>query len=395
MNEHESKPHILIETSSFDRGGLEKVVLDSAILFRTFGYKVTIISTGTIGLLGEQARSEGIAVYGFKSRRKMSFFLLRHRPIVALSHFADFGYPVYRLLRIPNITFIHNVYAFLDSKSKKQIIKNDKFVSRYISVSKTATLYAVNKLQLAPQKIETIPNGIIVSNHESSKANTGQLAIPTKLEIKEEDFVFLNVAAYNLHKGHYLMAAALKEVIKIYPSTKILCIGAEVYPPHLMELKNYLQEHGLAGNMILAGHFANPSIFYLRANCFLLPSFIEGWSIAMTEAMFYEVPMILTAVGGAPEVIFDNDIGIMIPNEYGDVTNLDLELLNELTYSPQSYHVTEILRDAMIDMIENEKKWKSKAKASRKRVIESHDFELIVRKYIDQINNVTDKKGRT
>jgi glycosyltransferase involved in cell wall biosynthesis len=147
--------------------------------------------------------------------------------------------------------------------------------------------------------------------------------------------------------------------------------------------------------MILAGHFANPSIFYLRANCFLLPSFIEGWSIAMTEAMFYEVPMILTAVGGAPEVIFDNDIGILIPNEYGDVTNLDLELLNELTYSPQSYHVTEILRDAMIDMIENEKKWKSQAKAARKRVIESHDFELIVSKYIDQINNVTDKKGRT
>ena len=394
MNKNESKPHIVIETSSFDRGGLEKVVLDSAMLFRKFGYRVTIISTGTLGLLANQSRSEGIATYGFRSRWKIVLFLMRDRPIVALSHYADFGYPVYRLLKIPNITFIHNVYAFLDSKSKKQILKNDRYVSRYISVSNTASLYAVKKPHLAPEKIETISNGIIVSEHIANETKARRLPILTNPKIKDKDFVFLNVASYNLHKGHYLMAAALKEVIKIYPSTKILCIGAEVYRPHLNELKDYLQEQNLVDNMILAGYFASPSEFYLRANCFLLPSFIEGWSIAMTEAMFYEVPMILTAVGGAPEVILKNDIGILIPNEYGDVTNLDLELLNKLTYSPQNYQVTKILSNAMIDMIENEKKWKLQAKVARKKVIEFHDFENIVSKYIDQINVVTKKRGK-
>jgi len=131
----------------------------------------------------------------------------------------------------------------------------------------------------------------------------------------------------------------------------------------------------------------------LRADCFLLRSFIEGWSIAMTEAMFYKLPMILTETGGASEVIHNEDVGILIRNEYGDVANLDLELLNKLSYKPQSYKTTNDLIDAMINMIENRHDWCEKEAASSGKVLSSFDFRNVVKRYVDEIYFVTERKN--
>ena len=112
----------------------------------------------------------------------------------------------------------------------------------------------------------------------------------------------------------------------------------------------------------------------------------------MTEAMFYQLPMILTETGGAAEVIEDNDIGILIPNEYGDVANLDLELLNSLSYVPQSYKTTGDLTDAMINMIEDRQKWRSQAEASREKVLMSYNLQRVVRNYVNEIQFVFESK---
>ena len=382
------KSNIFIETASFDTGGLERVILDSALILRELGFRITIFSTGTVGLLASEAKDAGLRVLKVNKRSKLIRMLILDRPSVVLSHFSDFGYPIYGILKIPNITFIHNVYAFLDEKQKQSILKNDKYVSRYISVSKCATNYAIEKLFLNPGKIATIPNGIIVSKHIAKQENSKNKEFPLLEVVSPKDYVFLNVAAYNLHKGHYLIASALKIVLEKYPNTKIICIGSEVYKPHLDDLKAYIKKEKLDKNLFLAGHFNDVTPFYIRANCFLLPSFIEGWSIAMTEAMFYEIPMILTETGGAPEVISNKDIGILIPNEYGLASDLDLDLLNKLAYVPQKYSIVEILAAGMIDMIENEKIWHEKAKLGRQKVIQNYDFQNVVRKYIEQIELV-------
>ena len=388
MLKKSKKYHIIIETSSFDTGGLERVVLDSALLFKENGYKVSIFSTGKLGLLAMESKRHGIKVFGGRSYVKLGMFLCFARPTVSISHFANFGYPIYKFFGIPNITFIHNIYAFLDEDKKRKLLEDDKYVTRYISVSDTATSYAVNNLNLSPLKIATIPNGIIVSQHEDLLRESTNLLPQDIPGLNDTDFIFLNVAAYNLHKGHYLMASALKEVNSVHPNAKILCVGSEVYLPHLQELKKYLIDQNLTNNMILAGYFSNVTPLYLRADCFLLPSFIEGWSIAMTEAMFYELPMVLTKVGGAPEVIEENDIGILISNEFGEIDKLNLDLLNEISYSPREYAVVGELRDAMINMIENSTSWQARAKLGKQKVISHYNFESIIMSYIAEIEFV-------
>jgi glycosyltransferase involved in cell wall biosynthesis len=131
----------------------------------------------------------------------------------------------------------------------------------------------------------------------------------------------------------------------------------------------------------MPGYFTNVEAFYQMADAFLLPSFIEGWSIAMNEAMFHAKPMILTDTGGAGEVIEDNDIGILIPNEYGAVNNLHCRLLDDLAYNRRSYAITDQLVAAMCDFADNREQWNKAGEKGRDKLLQRHSFEDVVQRY--------------
>ena len=119
------------------------------------------------------------------------------------------------------------------------------------------------------------------------------------------------------------MADAMRYVLRRRSDIKILCVGNVVVPQHFEALRSYLREQGLAGHILLPGYYENVEDPLRIADAFLLPSFIEGWSIAMNEAMFYGKPMILSDIGGAAEVIDNSDTGLLLPTEYEDFTKLD------------------------------------------------------------------------
>ena len=57
-----------------------------------------------------------------------------------------------------------------------------------------------------------------------------------------------------------------------------------------------------------------------EANCFVLPSYVEGLPMALLEAMAYKLPVIVTDVGDMPKVITDGREGFVIKS--GDVKAL-------------------------------------------------------------------------
>jgi glycosyltransferase involved in cell wall biosynthesis len=255
----------------------------------------------------------------------------------------------------------------------------------YISVSPKATRYASNKLGVDAAKIVTIPNGLILPEHQdrvlqATSADRGQFGL------KPGDYVFLNVASYNLHKGHYLMAQAMEIIRTQRSDIKLVCVGNEIYPPHVQQLRDYLKSRGLESSMSLPGFYPDVTPFFKMADAFVLPSFIEGWSIAMNEAMFYKKPMILSDTGGASEVIENEDIGILLNNEYGDVINLDAQMLDELAYSPRDYLTAPDLANAMLRFANDPMKWEAAGRLGHSKVVNRYNFSDVVNRYIDIIH---------
>lgn len=391
-----SKLRLLIELASFDKGGLEKVVLDSAIAFNRDRFDVTIVTAGTVGHLGAVAREAGLRVIGLPERDTLGAYsqlLSQIQPNLAMSHFSYVGYPLFAKFGIRNITFIHNVYAFFSAEQARAFAENDKYVDRYISVSKNATRYAAAKLGVKPEKVITVPNGLIISEHEAREQKPRTLR-RVDLGIGETDYVFANVASYNLHKGHYVMVDAMKRIVAKRSDIKILCVGNPVFAPHVEALKQLIKREGLEKHMLMPGYVADVADVHRLADAFLLPSFIEGWSIAMNEAMFYEKPMILTDTGASAEVIEDDDVGILLPNEYGDTTELDSVTLDQLAYAPRAYTITPRLVEAMETMANHREEWAERGKLGRAKIYSSYDFREIVRRYEEVIEEVVREQRR-
>ncbi|MBW0446938.1 glycosyltransferase family 4 protein [Paraburkholderia phenoliruptrix] len=392
----DGKLGVLIELSSFDKGGLEKVVLDSAIAFDRQRFDVTIVTPGKVGHLGAVAREAGLRVIGLPASNQQGAYdrLLRELGIdVAMSHFSNAGYPLFARYQIPNITFIHNVYAFFSAEQAEAFARSDRYVDCYVSVSNNATRFAVRNLGVDASKIITVPNGLIIAEHEAREKKPVKLT-RAELGLADSDYVFANIASYNLHKGHYVMADAMRHLLQKRRDVKILCVGNVVYPPHVDALRAYLKEHGLDQHILMPGYFPDVEDVHRVADAFLLPSFIEGWSIAMNEAMFYRKPMILTDTGASAEVIEDNDIGILVPNEYGDTPDLNSRLLDELAYAPHNYKIAPVLAEAMNEMASDREKWRARGEGGRRKIYERFDFSNIVKRYEEIIENAVRQKSR-
>jgi glycosyltransferase involved in cell wall biosynthesis len=238
----------------------------------------------------------------------------------------------------------------------------------------------VGRLGINAEKIVTVPNGLIMAEHEARKA----FAVPamrSEYGIKDSDYLFLNVASYNLHKGHYLMVDAMRKILKVRNDIKILCIGNVINPAHVKELKRYLNNEGLDRHILMPGHFPNIESFYQISDAFLLPSFVEGWSIAMNEAMFYEKPMILTDTGAAAEVIENNDIGILLDNEYGDILDLNHNKLDDVAYRRREFRTSSILADAMMQFANNREYWQAAGRKGKEKLMRHYDFANTVDTY--------------
>lgn len=380
---------ILIELPSFDKGGLQKVVLDVALGLTRLGYELMIVTCGPLGSLSREAQAAGIYVRHLSTDSAAEAYpalINEFRPAVAQAHFSDVGYPYLAAHGVPIICFIHNVYAFLPKQAREAFRAGDRYVSKYIAVSRKAAEYAFANLGIARDKVFIVPNGLDFSKYPLDSRSRISRA---QFGIKEDDYVFLNPASYNLHKGHYLIAAAMKRVLAVRQDVRVLCVGNEIFAPHVKALKAHLASEGLDQHILLPGYFENIADLMNVSDAFLLPSFIEGWSIAMNEAMHYAKPMILTDTGGASEVIENNDVGILLPTEYQDFLKLDSAELDRLAFTPQDYRLAQPLSEAMLAFSSDRERWRQAGLRGRAKLHERHSFEGVLLRYREIMDTLT------
>jgi glycosyltransferase involved in cell wall biosynthesis len=145
-----------------------------------------------------------------------------------------------------------------------------------------------------------------------------------RINKNKDKFVFLTVGRFVPVKNIGMQIEAMKEVAKKYPSAELWIIGDGP------EKKNYeLQitrpprksacwrcgqaNYKLQKNIKLLGWQDDLNKYYNMADVFVLSSDSEGWGMAVIEAASFGLPIIMTDVGCAREVIKDNESGIIIP----------------------------------------------------------------------------------
>lgn len=372
------KVHILIEVPTLDKGGMEQVVLSMVSTLPKEVFRFLIICVREGGYTAERCRRLGVPVEVLHAEDAAAYqrLLERFQPDLLVSHYSHFGLPLVSRLGIPIIMFVHGLYAWFREGTLGEMGEWDRYVTRYVAISHEVAEYLVQRFHVDREKICVIHNGVeIVTTMED--ANGGKRA---DWGLQPEDYVFLNVAALSPTKGHFVLLEALWRLAPRRPEVKVLCVGPvldEEYYQRVLAKRQALQ---LEERLIFAGFQPRVSPYYRLADAFVFPSVLEGFGLAKLEAMAHGLPLILTRVGDSDKLIENNDIGLMIPNTYGDLPRLDFANVLAHLHDEAPANAAD-LAAAMEEFVLHREQWRLAGRRGREKVLRSFTVERAARHY--------------
>ena len=380
MIDETERINLLIETPFLDKGGLENVIYGIATKINSSLFNPVIVCTEKGGHIAEKIRRAGIPVevLGKEKEEEYLEILRRYRIDLVNSHYSFLGTPIAHQRGIPVVSFLHSIYSWYSHSILDEFRVADQYISKYIAVSRLVASFARHRFNIPPHRMKIIPNGLNI-DHLKRGESSGHLT-RNDLGMKDEDFIFLHVGAINQAKMHNLLIAAMKEMSKTYPSVKLLCVGQVLDEDYNQFIRKKVEEYGLDPYIKFIGFVENPVPYYQLADAFLLPSLIEGWSLTVLEAMYYKLPLILTSVGGAQELIDNNDIGLLIENCCEDPIQLEgseWAFYSHLDYPKNTPHLVR----AMQDIYTHRQIWKEKARKGKTKVLSQFTLEKIIQEY--------------
>ncbi|MFN0279630.1 MAG: glycosyltransferase [Pyrinomonadaceae bacterium] len=169
-------------------------------------------------------------------------------------------------------------------------------------------------LRIDESRITTIYNGIDPTNlvcdvYESER-------IRDELGFSRDTFVYLSVGRLAPQKNYALLLRVFSQLLTTIPQARLVIVGVGPIEAELTKLANSLQ---ITSKVHFLGERKDIGACLEMADVFVMPSLFEGMPLALLEAMFKELPCIVSRIEVLKEVIEDNKNGLLIdpntPNE--------------------------------------------------------------------------------
>jgi glycosyltransferase involved in cell wall biosynthesis len=181
-----------------------------------------------------------------------------------------------------------------------------KLPDRVICVSEAVKQVVIEREGLDPRRAVVIHNGV-----EPRTGNGNRLDARRDLGLGSEDLVVGMVANLNRRvKGvaHFLEAIPL--IVESVPSARFVIFGRGREERGLKERARSLE---IEPYVIFAGFRPDIDRLYSAMDVSVLTSLSEGLSISLLESMKHGLPVVVTHVGGNPEVVIDEETGYLVP----------------------------------------------------------------------------------
>ncbi len=134
-----------------------------------------------------------------------------------------------------------------------------------------------------------------------------------KTDARFRDYSFKMIAAGRFvekEKNFLMLIDMMAEFIKICPTALLVIVGEG---PDRGTYESGIAFHGLEKNVLIEQWRNDLFSFYKSFDLFLLSSNYEGWGRAVIEAMAAGLPVVMTDVGLAGEIVKDGENGAVIP----------------------------------------------------------------------------------
>ena len=204
-----------------------------------------------------------------------------------------------------------DIQEFANSKGAfhKNLTKMLKFSNEIVCCSNQLRNKAIAQLPSINKNIfHCIYNGINPEQIEKS------IDSPSTIQPLPQKYI-LTLGTYSSIKGHDLLIKAFNQITVQFPDIHLVIAGRNTeYSKKTTELITSLH---LENKITCLYDLSHPDAMHVLKNCFIFsfPSRNEAFGISLVEAGYFSKPIIATKVGGIPEVIINNETGILVPSE--------------------------------------------------------------------------------
>jgi glycosyltransferase involved in cell wall biosynthesis len=341
---------VLIQVDDFDRGGMENMILLLAEGLRGRGMDMSLLVLGRLGPAAEHARNAGLRVLTLPESRRDDAYrvLLRERRIQLVNaHYSTYGAALVAEIGIPFVQVVHNAYVWLDDRALVQYRQADPHTTAYLCVSAQVARYSDCAMGLSASRMIVVPNGIDGSRLERARGlPPGRLR--AELGLSGDSYVFLNVASIHATKAQDALVMAFASVLETHPHARLLIVGPASDRAYETRLRRLIARLGLDSSVILTGQRDDIARFYWMADAFVLPSYWEGWSLALTEAVYAGLPIVATDVGGARELLAEGP-GRLVKPPFESISDLSFRTIGRLVHGQDPPFITR-LAESMRDV---------------------------------------------
>lgn len=212
------------------------------------------------------------------------------------------------IFRIKVKVILHKKTIFPIKNKKYSVYKyNHISIKQIICVSEASKNSIISKIKIIPIKV--VYDAI-------------QIESDFKKDKVLNSFIVLNIANHTRHKNLFtLLDVANCCINENKLPFKFIQLGHGKLTPSLIEKRDALN---LTNDFEFKGFIENVEEYFCKSDVFIFTSIREGLGVSLLEAIKYNLPIVSSNAGGIPEVIENNNDGLLcdFDDVYGYVENL-------------------------------------------------------------------------
>jgi glycosyltransferase involved in cell wall biosynthesis len=212
----------------------------------------------------------------------------------------------------PKTVFTVHGLSILDPNYKKNLLLKPiywlifKFLLSFVDVP----VFISNKNLENIKKLKLVKSGVVIYNGipepEFLEKEIARKFFEEKIKINlENKFLIGSIGRLDYQKNYEFLIEVFPEILKIKPEAIAIIIGEG---PERKKLENLIKKTNLKEKIFLIGELKNASKYLKSFDLFILPSRYEGLSITLIEALFAQIPILASDVGGNKEIVGENFI---------------------------------------------------------------------------------------
>lgn len=259
-----------------------------------------------------------------RAARAVAGIIRRERPDVMKTDLfdANLSAVLARLVagRVPLVTTLHNLdyesstiaASHLPPRRVEVLRRIDRLAVRsgatYVACSHAVAQSAIEHLAVPAQRMHVIYNS--VDPDEMRAPAETSAAVRRELGIDPDALVVLTIGRHDPQKAQDVLVRAFAAAAPELGDAHLVIVGRG---PGEAMLRGLAADGGVAERVHLTGPRTDVSAVLGAADVFALPSWFEGFPVALVEAMSAGLPIVASAIGPNEEAVTDGVSALLVP----------------------------------------------------------------------------------